>query len=144
MRLLVAVFHCPTRLPVPQSKCPTVNRSEDLLSSIRGREIDRKYYIGPIHYHDSQPDLLVLVNFTMLGIAFNNSWIDGPMNSVQILLTLTNQTIDALSTTEATTLIPGVNVVGTVNTRIRRHFKHRVLSAFGLFDVRPSTSCARE
>jgi len=72
----------------------------------------------------------------MLGIGLNNSWMDGPMSSVQIMLSLTNETMDSLSTTETMTLIPGVNVVGTVNIGIRRQFQPRVLSAFGLFDVR--------
>ena len=87
-------------------------------------------------YHDSQPDLLVLVNFTMLGIAFNNSWTDGPINSVQLMLSLTNQTLEALSAAETTTLVPGVNVIGAINIRVRRRCRRPALSAFGLFDVR--------
>jgi len=80
----------------------------------------------------------------MLGIAFNDSWMNGPENSVQIMLSLTNQTMDALSSTETTTIIPGVNVVGTVNIGIRREFKRRTMSAFGLFDVRLLMSRVRE
>ena len=84
-----------------------------------------------------------MVNFTTLGIA-HDSWMNGLTNSVQIMLSLTNQTLDALSTTETTTLIPGVNTVGTVNTRIRRRFKRLVMSAFGLFEVRLLASWPRE
>ena len=98
--------------------------------------------VYPLPYQNSQPDLLVVVNFTMLNISFD-SWTDTARNSVQVMVALTNHTTNALEKTEPATLIPGVNVVGFLNMVIRRQFVRPVWSAFGLFDVRSVSIVSR-
>ena len=51
------------------------------------------------------------------------------------MLGLTNKTIDVLDRTPPTTLIPGMNVVGSAYLYVRETFIQPKFSAFGLFDV---------
>ncbi len=51
------------------------------------------------------------------------------------MLGLTNETTDVLDSTPPTTLIPGMNVVGTAYLYVRETFVQPKFSAFGLFDV---------
>ena len=51
------------------------------------------------------------------------------------MLGLTNKTIDVLDRTPPTTLIPGMNVIGTAYLYVRETFIQPKFSAFGLFDV---------
>ena len=81
------------------------------------------------------PDILVTVNFTLLTIATNTTgktrW-----NSVQVLLGRTDDTIDVARRTAATTLIPGMNLVGIADRQIRQVSTNPSAAALGVFDVR--------
>ncbi len=84
-----------------------------------------------------RPNIVVVVNFTMLNIKLNST-INRGKNSVQVMLGLTNDTIEVFDRTPPTTLIPGVNVVGIAGLLIRQTFRRPKYSAFGLFDVSTS------
>ena len=73
----------------------------------------------------------------MLNIKLNST-INRGKNSVQVMLGLTNDTIEVFDRTPPTTLIPGVNVVGIAGLLIRQTFRRPKYSAFGLFDVSTS------
>jgi hypothetical protein len=79
------------------------------------------------------PDILVTVNFTLLTIATNTTgktrW-----NSVQVLLGRTDDTIDVARRTAATTLIPGMNLVGIADRQIRQVSTNPSAAALGVFD----------
>jgi hypothetical protein len=51
------------------------------------------------------------------------------------MLGLTNNTIDVVNRTMATTLLPGVNIVGAANLFIFQRFRNAHVSVIGLFDV---------
>lgn len=91
-------------------------------------------FMFPLSYQDSQPDLLVVVNYTTIGVP-SNTPIDISRNSVQLMVGLTNNTDYVVGKTSPTTLIPGLNVVGALNIAVRRQFKSPMMSSFGMFDV---------
>jgi len=77
---------------------------------------------------------LITVNFTALNISSQSDQnIRG--HSVQIMLGLTNNTIDVVNRTMPTTLLPGVNIVGAANLFIFQRFHNAHVSVLGLFDV---------
>jgi len=86
---------------------------------------------------DIRPDLLVTVNFPMLNISFNSIF-DVAINSVQIMVGLTNATDDVLQATSPTTLLPGMNVVGVSTLSIRQKFGKPAVAAIGIVDVSTS------
>lgn len=81
------------------------------------------------------PDILVTVDFNLLSIATNTTgrtrW-----NSVQVLLGRTSDTIDVTRRTAATTLIPGMNLVGIADRQIRQLSTSPSAAALGVLDVR--------
>jgi hypothetical protein len=88
----------------------------------------------PRPYEDFQPDLLITVNFTTLGLSID-SISDIPKNSVQIMVAMTNNTEDVVLMTKPTNLLPGVNLIGMTSLEIHQTFKNPALSLFGLFKV---------
>ena len=96
--------------------------------------LDLQNEIFPLAARDSMPDLLITVNFTTLQIPINNM-INMFDNSIQIMIGLTNDTNTVVERTQATTLIPGVNLISTISWGFRQVFKTPGLSAFGLFEV---------
>ncbi|KAF8170386.1 hypothetical protein BJ912DRAFT_997456 [Pholiota molesta] len=118
-------YYCPSRIPIKYGWA--VFTGNDIL---------------PQPYTEFQPDLLVTVNFTTLGIA-TDTITDIPSNSVQVMVAMTNRTIDVMSMTVPTTLIPGVNLVGIASMEIHRKFKNPGLSWFGLFESMQSTVIAQ-
>jgi len=75
----------------------------------------------------------------MLNVS-STSILDGAINSVQIMLGLTNTTADVLQTTSPTMLLPGMNVVGITKFSIRQKFGKAAVAALG---VEVSTSHSR-
>ncbi|KAJ3500137.1 hypothetical protein NLJ89_g9924 [Agrocybe chaxingu] len=75
-----------------------------------------------------------LIDFTELNVQ-SDSRVDSAMalNSVQILISLTNDTSLALRGTIATLIPPGVNLIGTVNIEFRQVYEGSAGPAFGLF-----------
>jgi len=94
---------------------------------------------SPRNDEDIRQDLLVTVNFTMLNIS-SNSTLDGAINSVQIMLGLTNTINYVFYATSQTTLLPGMNVVGMSKLSIRQKFGRPTLAALGIMDVSTSHS----
>jgi hypothetical protein len=83
-----------------------------------------------------RPDILVVVDFKALNIRAG-SMINRLVNSVQVLVGLTNDTEKVIKNTTPTTLLPGVNLVGIADVfRIRQTYVQPGVSAFGVFDVR--------
>jgi hypothetical protein len=80
---------------------------------------------------DIRPDLLITVNFTMLNIS-SASILDGAVNSVQVMLGLTNNTANVLQTTSPTMLLPGMNVLGMSRLTIRQKFGKATVAALGV------------
>ena len=81
------------------------------------------------------PDLLITVNFTTLQIPVDKM-INMFNNSLQIMIGFTNDTRTVVDRTLATTLVPGINLVGFLRWQLRQLLKKPGLSAFAsLFDV---------
>jgi len=83
-------------------------------------------------YQDGQPDLLVVVNYTTLGVS-PNSIIDMRRSSITVRVGLTNNTDTVIHRTVPFTILPGMNLVSTLTFELRQLYKRPVLSAFGLF-----------
>jgi hypothetical protein len=91
--------------------------------------------VFPLPKRDSTPDLLITVNFTTLQIPVD-TMINMFNNSVQIMIGFTNVTRTVVERTQATTLMPGTNLVGSFTWQVRQLLKRPRLSAFtSLFDV---------
>jgi hypothetical protein len=94
-----------------------------------------KYEVLPLEDRDARPDLLIVVNFTMLRVP-PDTGINIPRNSVQVYVGLTNNTDDVIATTAPSTLPPGVNLIGIVNLMVRQRLRSPRFSTLGIFDVR--------
>ncbi|KJA21926.1 hypothetical protein HYPSUDRAFT_41528 [Hypholoma sublateritium FD-334 SS-4] len=96
--------------------------------------------LGPSEtfYNTYQPDLLVTVDFDALAIP-SDSLIDIASNSIQIMVTMTNDTAAVLEMTGPTVLIPGVNMVGLVSMEIHQTFKNPEVATLGVFEYMKST-----
>ena len=91
--------------------------------------------IFPLATGDSMPNLLITVNFTTLQIPVD-SMTDMFNYSLQIMIGFTNDTRTVIDRTQATTLVPGTNLVGFLTWQLRQLLKRRSLSAFtSLFNV---------
>jgi hypothetical protein len=116
-------FHCPSRIQIPAG------------DYFHYAHILQKYSASQTEfspsYEDIRPDLLVTVNFTMLNIS-SASILDGAINSVQIMLGLTNATVNVLQTTSPTTLLPGMNVLGMTRLTFRQKFGKATVAALGV------------
>ena len=66
----------------------------------------------------------------------SNLIIDIASNSIQVMVTMTNNIVDVLGMTKPTVLIPGVNIVGMVSTEIHQTFKYPDVATLGIFEVR--------
>ena len=66
---------------------------------------------------------LLTVNFTILGRSVG-SVIDIATNSVQVMVSMTNNTADVVAMTTPTVLIPGANLVGLVAMEVRQKYTH--------------------
>jgi hypothetical protein len=86
---------------------------------------------SPSYDEDIRPDLLITVNFTMLNIS-SASILDGAVNSVQVMLGLSNNTDNVLQTTSPTMLLPGMNVLGMSRLTIRQKFGKATVAALGV------------
>ena len=131
-------FHCPQRVLVARGKSVRclVNRYLPYLhKSNRAKKKKEQFFHLPTAYRDICPDLLVTVNFTMLGIS-SDSMEDAPTNSVQLLVGLIHDTPTVIGRTSPTTLIPGVNLIGIVNLSVRQTMSNSKFASLGLFDVR--------
>ncbi len=105
--------------------------------SMKYRWINRSFLLGPSDtlYNTYQPDLLVTVDFDALALP-SDSLIDIASNSIQIMVTMTNDTAAVLEMTGPTVLIPGVNMVGLVSMEIHQTFKNPEVATLGVFEVR--------
>ena len=83
----------------------------------------------------SQPDLLVTVNFTTLGISSDHQDFTS-IDSVQVYYALTDDIHDTVMKTPPTTLVSGVNLIGMVKLGIRHEFVNLHKSSSGLYSVR--------
>ncbi|KJA15136.1 hypothetical protein HYPSUDRAFT_48660 [Hypholoma sublateritium FD-334 SS-4] len=89
-------------------------------------------------YNLYQPDLLVTVDFNILMVS-SDSLIDFASNSVQVMVRMTNNTVDVLKLTRPTVLVPGVNMMGVVSMEIHQTFKNRGFATLGIFESLQST-----
>lgn len=125
-------FHCPSRIQIPDGE-----PSQASITSGLGTEVEplgERFRVYPLKYEDAYPDLLIIVNFTMLNIS-SNAIVDLTRRSVHVMAGLTNNSRNVIDKTVPTTIIPGVNLIGAVNTIIYRRFKKTTMSTFGLLDV---------
>jgi len=83
------------------------------------------------------PDLLVTVNFTMLGIS-DDSLVDARRRTVSILVGLTDNTADVVENTIPTPLFPGSHLCGSTSRELRQRFVKPPLASSGIFS--PSMS----
>jgi len=81
------------------------------------------------------PDLLIVVNFTALGIT-SDTFIDTRLSAVSIVVGLTNNTADVLDSTSPTPLVPGTYLFGGVSREFRRRFVKPPMAALGVLTVR--------
>ena len=87
------------------------------------------------HYNGNyQPDLLITVDFNALEI-LSNSTTDIALNSMQVMVRMTNNTDDVLAMTRPTILIPGVNMVGLVSMEIHQTYTNPGVATLGIFLV---------
>ena len=102
-------------------------------SKFNGSRID---HLGALSlpYQDGQPDLLVVVNYTTLGVS-PNSIIDMRGSSITVRVGLDNDSDKVLHRTVPFTILPGMNLVSTMTLELRQLYKKPAFSAFGLFDV---------
>ena len=77
---------------------------------------------------------LLIVNFTILGRSVG-SVIDIATNSVQVMVSMTNNTADVVAMTTPTVLIPGANLVGLVAMEVRQKYTYPGWATLGLFGV---------
>jgi len=71
-----------------------------------------------------------------MGLLGNSRMSNFSIDSVQIMIGLTNDTRTVVERTVGTTILPGVNLVGVTTWELRQVFKRPHLSAFAsLFDV---------
>jgi hypothetical protein len=97
----------------------------------------------PAGYVEQGPTILASVNFTKLS-GFVTDKDSNPLAFpplVQVMLGLTQKTVNVVTSTSPVPLIPGMNVVGLSNLYIRQIFYQPALSALGLFDVNMSIFC---
>ena len=85
-------------------------------------------------YQDGQPDLLVVVNYTALGVS-PDSIIDMRRSSITVRVGLINNTDTVIHRTVPFTILPGMNLVSTLTIELRQLYNNPILSAFGLFAV---------
>jgi len=84
-----------------------------------------------------QPDLLITVNFTTLGIDATAS--NSPLSAVSIVVGLHMDTLDIIRNTWPIPLLPDAHLLGGVIRTVREQFKRPVLASLGVFsDVCPS------
>jgi hypothetical protein len=124
-------IHCPSRIP------NITGNFADFLRpyySLKGSLIDIHLGALSLPYQDGQPDLLVVVNYTTLGVS-PNSIIDMRRSSITVRVGLDNDTGKFIHRTVPFTILPGTNLVSTLTLELRQLYKKPPLSAFGLFDV---------
>ena len=90
-----------------------------------------------VYYNEFQPDLLITVNFTTLGMSVD-SIIDVASNSIQVMVAMTNNTADVVAMTTPTVLVPGVNLMGLVSMEVHQTFTNPGMATLGLFEVSPT------
>lgn len=79
-------------------------------------------------------DILVIVDFKVLNVTTNATG-KTRLNSVQVMLGRTRDTRDIVRRTAATTLIPGINLLGIAERQIRQLSTNPAAAALGVFDV---------
>ena len=130
--LQVNTVYCPPRLPIPIG---TFMGSNSYPLSLTSVYLEPPGNIFPLATGDSMPNLLITVNFTTLQIPVD-TMTDMFNNSLQIMIGFTNDTRTVVDRTQATTLVPGTNLVGFLTWQLRQLLKKRRLSAFtSLFNV---------
>ncbi|PPQ69743.1 hypothetical protein CVT26_014018 [Gymnopilus dilepis] len=77
------------------------------------------------------PDLLITVNFTALNISAEGLD-ETAKKSVQIMIGFHNDTSRIVQTTQAMTLVPGINMLGCVTYELRQTFKNSFAPDLGL------------
>lgn len=66
-----------------------------------------------------------------------DSIVDIASNSIQVMVTMTNNTADVVAMTTPTILVPGVNLVGLVSMEVHQTFTNPGMATLGLFEVGP-------
>ncbi len=89
-----------------------------------------------LRYYDGtyQPDLLITVDFKVMRIS-SNTTTDIALNSIQVMVKMTESPNDVLAMTRPTILIPGVNMVGMVSMEIHQTYKNPGVATLGIFEV---------
>lgn len=106
-----------------------------MLTRLYGSLTDNHLGALSLPYPDGQPDLLVVVNYTTLGVS-PNSIIDMRRSSITIRVGLDNNTDKVIHRTVPFTILPGMNLVSAMTLELRQLYKKPgALSSFGLFDV---------
>jgi len=87
---------------------------------------------------DTMPDLLITVDFTVLGISPLSSTDGGSrLKTVGIIVAFIDNIGDVLRVSTQTSLLPGMHLLGRVGLEFRSLFARSYLAAFGLPSVRP-------
>ncbi|KAF9039112.1 hypothetical protein BJ165DRAFT_1407347 [Panaeolus papilionaceus] len=79
------------------------------------------------------PDILIQVNFTMLGAVVDataNLW----ANAIQVMPGLTRNNFYVVRSSSPITMLPSTNNLAELEMEIRRIFKHPALSGLGMFE----------
>jgi len=95
--------------------------------------------ILPLFDRDARPDLIIGIDYTKIGLP-RDDIISTTNNSVEVYISLTNNTNTAVYRTLPTTIPPGVNLMGTLSFELRQLYKNVGASALGLFSVCPAFS----
>ncbi|PPQ68130.1 hypothetical protein CVT24_002956 [Panaeolus cyanescens] len=100
------------------SYCPPRNNQYGITSSVQA----------------NLPDLLVTINFTMLGLstepAKTNLW----ANAVQVMPGLVENIEYLLRTTSPISMLPGTNNLAELEMEVRQKFRYPALSGLGMFE----------
>ncbi|KAF8895219.1 hypothetical protein BD779DRAFT_1498193 [Infundibulicybe gibba] len=78
------------------------------------------------------PDLLVVVNFTALGMV-PTTLVDARMFAISVIVSMTRSTEDVVKNTEPIPLHPGSHILVSARRELRQQFSNLALSALGLF-----------
>ena len=94
----------------------------------------QKNFITPLPERDSQPDLLISIDYTKIGLP-RDDLVSMMTNSVEVYISLTINTFTAVYHTLPTMIPPGVNLMGTLTLELRQLYKNVGISALGLCSV---------
>lgn len=136
-------FYCPPRIVYDgslRSECQEVNSPAPIpiyRIIVPGNLTTTNQESRSIYLADwplTVPDLLITVNWTAIGMTAD-PLTDAAFTSVNVMVALTNQTLDAIRDTTAIPMHPGSRLLGSLTRSFRQRFGDTQRAALGIPDV---------